>query len=304
MRKLLYINCLAIMLLAFGCEKMPLEAPDFEVSLQPGTYKVGDSVRFILSGNADLVAFYSGRPNNNYDLITPKVLPNKINLSFDSRTDNAGQTDQLQILTSTNFSGTNTLDALKAATWQNINNKFTFPGVGIAFAPSGVADITSQIKNGSPFYIAVKYAVKPVGEAGAWAKWELNNFNFKSVNEQEEKTPLDLNQSTSWTAVLSSNYETSRVSLGTNGLVLQGNATNTSEAHEAWVVSKVTYPYTSTTYKPDTAIAIKSVPQPALTRYATAYTAPGTYQAVFVAKNIKKDKEKTVVKKISVTIQP
>ncbi len=300
----IYFTVLAIAMCSFGCEKVGVDEVDFDVDLQSGTYKVGDSVRFNLSGNPDHISFYSGKAGNNYDAITTQILENKVNLSFDSRMSNAGQSNQLQVLTSTNFSGTANLEALKTATWEDITAKFTLSGVASTFSPSGNVDITSMIKNHQPFYIAIKYSVKPFAEAGAWAKWEVNNFSYKVVNTKEEKTPLDLNLQTSWTAVLSSNYETFRVSIGTAGMVFQGNVTNIAEAQEAWLVTKVTYPYTSTSYAPDRAVAIKIVPQPARTKYATAYDSPGTYQVAFVAKNIKGDKVKEVIKRLTVKIEP
>ncbi len=300
----IYITGLLAAIFFFGCEKIGVDEVDFDVDLQQGTYKVGDSVRFNLSGNADIITFYSGKNGNNYDAIAKKVLDNKVILSFDSRMGNAGQPNQLQMLTSTNFSGTNSLDALNAATWQDITNKFSLSDASTMFSPSGNVDITSVIKNHQPFYIAIKYVVKPVAEAGVWTKWELNNFAFRVVNEREEKTPLDLNLPTSWTAVLSANYETFRVANDANGLVFQGNLTNVAETHEAWLVSKVTYPYTTTNYAPDYGVAIKNVPQPPRLGYATAYDTPGTYQVVFVAKNIKGDKTKEIIKKLTVNIEP
>ncbi|GAB1464426.1 DUF5017 domain-containing protein [Pedobacter sp.] len=299
-----YITGLALAICFLGCEKMEVSDVDFDVILQTGTYKAGDSVRFSLSGNPDHISFYSGKPGNNYDAIATQVLDNKVTFSFDSRMSNAGQANQLQVLTSTNFSGTNNIDAVKAANWEDLTSKFTLPGVSTTFSPSGSADITSTIKNHQPFYIAIKYTVKPFAESGAWAKWELNNFLYKITNSKEEKTPLDLNLQTSWAAVLSANYETFRVSIGTAGIVFQGNATNVAENHEAWFVSKVTYPYTSTSYAPDKAVAIKIVPQPARTSYAAAYDTPGSYQVVFVAKNVKGNQEKELVKRLTVKIEP
>lgn len=288
----------------FGCEKVGVDEVDFDVDLQQGTYKVGDSVRFNLSGNADIITFYSGKTGNNYDAITTQVLSNKITLSFDSRMSNAGQVNQLQVLASTNYSGVNNMDALNAATWQDITNKFSLSDISTTFSPSGNADITAIVKNNDPFYIAVKYEVKPIAEAGDWTKWELNNFSFKVQNEREEKTPLNLNLAASWTTTLSSNYETERVINNASGLTFQGNLINTAEAHEAWLVTKVVYPYTTTNYKPDYGVAIKNIPQPARVTYATAYTEAGTYQVVFAAKNVKGDKSKEILKKLTVKIEP
>lgn len=299
-----YIAGLLVAIFFFGCEKTSVEEVDFDAALQQGTYKVGDSVRFDLSGNADIITFYSGKAGNNHDAIATQVLANKVIFSFDSRMNNAGQADQLKILTSTNYSGANSVDALHAASWQDITNKFTLSGVSTAFSPSGNVDITSMVKNNQPFYIAVKYEVKPLVEAGPWSKWELNNFAFRIVNEREEKTALDLNLSTSWVALLSANYETFRVTNDASGLVFQGNVTNLAEGHEAWLVSKVTYPAIATNYAPDYGVAIKNIPQPPRVNYATAYDTPGTYQVVFVAKNIKGDKIKEVIKKLTVKIEP
>ncbi len=55
---------------------------------------------------------------------------------------------------------------------------------------------------------------------------------------------------------------------------------------------------------PDRPVGIRGIRNPKMTEYTYTFAKPGTYQVAFVATNATKDEQKTVVRKLSVTIAP
>ncbi len=55
---------------------------------------------------------------------------------------------------------------------------------------------------------------------------------------------------------------------------------------------------------PDRPVGIRGIRNPKITEYAYTFAKPGTYQVTFVGTNATKDEQKTVVRKLSVTIAP
>ncbi len=55
--------------MAVACEKeLTPEPVSFNVTATDHDYQVGDTITFLISGNPDMITFYSGEPGANYDL--------------------------------------------------------------------------------------------------------------------------------------------------------------------------------------------------------------------------------------------
>ena len=68
MRILSFITILAVSAMLMSCEKdLTPEPLSFNVTTASSTYHAGDTVRFIFSGNPDIITFYSGEPGTNYE---------------------------------------------------------------------------------------------------------------------------------------------------------------------------------------------------------------------------------------------
>jgi hypothetical protein len=68
MRILSFITILAVPAILVSCKKdLRPEPLSFNVTTANSTYHTGDTVRFIFSGNPDVITFYSGEPGKNYE---------------------------------------------------------------------------------------------------------------------------------------------------------------------------------------------------------------------------------------------
>src|SRR5690242_9205360 len=101
MKHRIYLGLIALIALA-GCKKLSVDAPEFDVSIEKTTYKVGEEVNFRFSGNPDLISVYRGIAGENYDFrnrITAEGLPQ---LNFTTLVQNTGETNTLRLMGSTN----------------------------------------------------------------------------------------------------------------------------------------------------------------------------------------------------------
>src|SRR5690606_8241489 len=114
-------------LLASSCDD-PLDVTlpqDFEVTTEKTTYRVGEEIEFKFDGNPNIITFYSGEVGNDYQFREGRVTPpGEVTLSFENRVIYGVQPDQFSILVSTDFSGQRNIDAIKAANWTNITDRF------------------------------------------------------------------------------------------------------------------------------------------------------------------------------------
>lgn len=181
-------SLLAGALLLFSCDKIEdTQAPDFEVSTESLTYKVGQPVNFKLNGQADMVWFYSGQAGNDYAFKDGRVVDTKgegATLSFSTSLQGTGtQKNEFQVLASADFNGDySSLASVKAATWTDITSRFTLsPGTNTAFTAATVKDISDLLVPGKPIYIAYRYVTKPQKDNGLSRQWLVEAFTVKST---------------------------------------------------------------------------------------------------------------------------
>lgn len=288
----------------YGCTKYEVSEPDFSVSLVEADYHVGDSVRFRLTGNADIITFYSGVAGNNYDSIVPQVLSNNILLSFKAGLTNSQQQNQLSVLVSLDYSGKADSTNIYKATWIDITNRFNLPTEEGALVDAGMADVVDLITDNQPFYVAYRYTTNSQTENGPWTQWEITDVLLKSVNSKEKKSMLTEAGVAEWKLWLSPNYEASQVSFSNSAVTFKGNDTNITDTTAAWVITGRVFPYKTTSYAPDYGKNIKAVHHEPLRNYATSYDKPGVYTVAFVGQNIQGSENKTKIEKLQVTVNP
>lgn len=178
-----------------SCEKeLPVkEAPDFEVTTDATTYKVGQEVLFKFSGDADLISFYSGQVYNDYGYRNGRVLESTTggaNLSFTSSVQSGTQANQLTVLASNDFNGNySSLASVKAATWVDITSRFKL-GTSATFLASTVQDISDLIVAGKPIYIAFKYVTKPQAVNGLAQTWMIQALSLTSTTLLNNANPV------------------------------------------------------------------------------------------------------------------
>lgn len=167
---------------------------DFAVQINGSqVYKVGDTVRFKITGNADLIDFYSGTFGNAYEYVEEdRFYDITANFSFQTGKSPDNQTeanwDCAKLMYSTDFNGErtgpNAYASAKAATWLPVPHSFLIKGQpeGIAeYQDSGTGDITDIFEEGGPVYLAWHCTTQA----------ESNRVTFRVLNSIMEGVVID-----------------------------------------------------------------------------------------------------------------
>lgn len=324
MKHINFIILSIVVLFLVSCEKSSTEDVNFSVSTTDTTFRVSDSVRFVITGNPDVISFYSGEPGNNYDF---KNRTSKeggtLNFSFQTRVDNvdgftALAAGALKVLVSTNFKGTysTSSDPLVAgsadsamtnsATWTDISSRFFIPATGATstFYNSNEAEISDLVTSSSdPINIAFKYSAPTTGALGANGI-TIGSLSMYSTFPDGSTTNFNLVPAASggisaiWKPVRAANVANSWTFSSTQ---LKYISSLTTAFSEDWAVSNSFFPKTAI---PDKARTLKNIANNPLTNYAYKFSTPGRYKLVFVGSNNRVNEQKEVIKEITLTIKP
>ena len=332
MVKTYHLVILLSLLVSFGfvsCTKNKVSDVDFSVSTAAATFKLSDTVVFNLSGNPDVIAFYSGDSTNDYELRNQTSKAGGVlKMSFQFRAANdsgfaALNSGALKILVSTSFPGTyyaitnvvptaaDTLmagsadSALANATkWTDITNRFGLPTSGTAntFYNTSVADLSDIITSASsPFNIAIKYAADTthsLGTNGITIGGLLLSSSFPDGTVTNFNLVPGGAVSKTWKIIKAANAINS---WATSSTQLKFTSKYTTKYSEDWVISNAFYPNVAA---PDIAIPIKNISQAPLTKYAYQFKKLGAHKVVFVASNNRDYGQSQVVREINLNIVP
>ncbi|NGM61343.1 DUF5017 domain-containing protein [Sphingobacterium sp. SGG-5] len=300
-------------------------ALEFDVEV---TEIVKDTVRFQLSGNPDLIDFYSGTFGNAYDYIDKdRFYDIMANLSFRSgkSPDNGSPEnyDCAELLYSTDFNGErediNAYASVKAATWIPITDRFELPqgkpeGIAV-YKESGVKDVSDIFAEGKPVYLAwhcttqaessrvqfrvIESSIQGVVIDNSSLSTELYKqaeMDFKWVEnqasaEQPASRPTVSTTQVNWNGIF--NNKTSN--------------TNSSQQHprlgqfkEGYAISKaLELPRFNAGKDKPTLLTPKNDGN--WGEYEFIYDKPGVYEVVFVASNVR-DGGEPIMKTFTVTI--
>ena len=319
-----YIILFVLIIFLFSCRKNNTEEADFTVSTSDTTFRVSDSVRFVFTGNPDVISFYSGEPGSNYDF---KNRTSKeggtFNFSFQTRVENvdgftALASGALKVLASTNFKGTysTSVDPLIAAsadsaminsaTWTDITSRFFLPSTGVinTFYNSNEADLSNLVTSSTdPLNIAFKYAAPVTPALGA------NGITIGSLllySSYPDGTTTNFNVvpaavggiSPIWRIIKAANVANAWAPSSTQ---LKYTSTLTTAFSEDWAVSAPFFPKTAI---PDKARTLKNISNNPLVNFAYKFSTPGRYKLVFVGSNNRVNEQKQAIKQIILTIKP
>lgn len=323
-----YYNLLAGLLLFASCESgLPeVATPNFNVSTQSATYKAGQLVTFNITGDADIVSFYSGEPLKEYAFKNGRIVDATgagARVSFTSVVTGGTQgtlsttvPPQLSVMASTDFSGNYSMTGIQSATWTDITSRFVYSTSATVFAPSTSVDISDLIVAGKPIYIAFKYLTLPQATNGTARNWQIESFvvtSKKDIGTPDMPTnPTITNLAGAGFRIVDQNpvsaparsvITATRVSLLGN-LYDAVNDPGNDPQSENWAISRAIN--TSTIdLGMDKAVGIRDqVQAAALTTHTYTYAKPGIYKATFVASNLTREDRKDIVKEITITITP
>src|SRR5690606_1493110 len=237
----------SIITVSWSCSmEMHVPEPSFEIEgydIEQTVDTLGNAVyqvSFQLSGDPDIVSFYSGQIGNDYQYKDGRLVDfDALNLSFSTNVQFGNQADQFSVKVSSDFDGNYTLQHVTEADWTDITEDFML-GKDASFVQSGIKDIKAYKKESTPLYIAFKYTYRPKTEAGTANIWRVNNFQLSGTTAIGNISIAD-QKSGAWTFVDNFIDVPGRATIGGNGNIMLANGNNgasTEIAAEAWCVSK------------------------------------------------------------------
>jgi hypothetical protein len=303
------IIIIATVMLFSACSKDIPVTPGidkFNVTPNALTYKLGDTTKFTLSGNPDMISFYSGELYKQYEYKEGRdIALGKAALSFSTAYPPlaAGsplpQNNPLSVMLSTDFNGNyNSYENVEKANWTDITNKFTY-GTVATYVASKSYDVTSHIVPGKPLYLAFKYTTKPIAANGPARSWYVNNIAMVSNSIYESHLLGDLISSEfklveklPAIAPSISTYTTTRITL--SGYKYEGPS-DPDPGTETWAISKA-FNMEILDKGPDRPFIIKGNEDAKVTNFSHVYTEEGTYKVYFIGTNANVDgSEKKII---------
>lgn len=286
---ILLIFCAAFV----GCDKYQLDDPEFEVSVEKQTYKVGETVKFNFVGKPDNITFFSGEIGKTYEFRDRTSLSGKAELQFTSFRQN-NKPNTLKFLYSTDFVGVVDSVNINKATWVDITSRVTLSS-GLDNTPSGLVDVTDLQALNKPVYFAFRFT--DVTSTTAQATWTLRDFVVRNTVNNRAFEILNLADA-GWGRFSMIN-KTNIWTVSATGLRFTGGAANTPN-NDAWVIAR---PANLSFVTKDVGEGIKDV-NLKLTSYNHIYNTPGTYKVTFLAQNANIEGSKMITKELTLTITP
>lgn len=293
-----------------ACNKKEVTELSFSVKTEKNSYKVGDTVRFLISGNPEQLIFYSGLEGSRY-IYKDRTVAESDNITVEFATNRRYGSDVQQprsfrVFASQKFNGQYTeANINESADWTDITTAFTLSGLQSndnTYVSSGVVNLLSlsslglTLDKSKPVYFAFKYN----GVTGSTQpRWWVNKFDIKmTTTDGQLLTVADIGTA-GWTSV---RFGTSSVSwlFGTDRILkFAGGAANIS-SNQVWAVSNA---LNVTKVKPDRGLALKNM-STRLDEYTFIYNRAGTYTVTFVGSNVNIYGESKTVKELELTINP
>lgn len=307
----------ACLLLLAGCRKSfeEVEKVTFDVSIPSQTFKVGEPVRFDFSGNPDFISFYSGERGNDYAYKDKdRIVETEMTFSFTSTTTSgtSGYPNpaRVPVCYSTDFSGEYTEEAVRAATWIDITDRFDMPtNTGVTDMMSGDVNISELYPDDqTPLYFSYHYLVEAYDAAAAGGKgngrtqWSFKQTKFNGIAGESSTVLYDL-QSAGWKIVCAASYEgaTSMPDINSSRILLRSEFQPAID-RECWAVSGPIAKMDYINDGPDKGVGIKAMAEATLHSYQHTYTEPGEYTVVFVAANASVYGRKETVRSVKIEI--
>lgn len=284
----------------------------FDVKLkETNTFKAGDTVKFVLEGNANMVSFYSGTAGNDYSYRDKERFYDVLaSLSFESNKTpaNSNNLDCAELLYTTEFNGVYTYDNVKSVSWQPLTGRFQLQNElqanATTFLASGSADITEIFKAGKPVYFA--WLSKT---AAGTNRTQFRVQNFKLDGTVAENSSLSgqlysqMQFGFQWVLNNAAAAQASNLPTVTSTLLTWSGIFNnlTGPYKEGYAVSGPIQLPKFNAGKDMPAVILPKGNQNAM-EHKYIYKTPGVYEVVFIASNISSNKQPEITKTINITI--
>jgi hypothetical protein len=184
-----------IVALLSACENNDeILAPDFNVTTEKTTFKVGDTVQFNFTGKAAMLTFYSGELGTNYATKDRFTAEGVVKLAFSSSMQQgpippAASEDAISLMISTDLAGYDA-ESINKATWTDITARNTkWPtSLTTGFTASSAIDI-SDFSTDNKVNIAFKFVGKP-NPTFAQRKWQIRDLTVNNTLADGTFTPI------------------------------------------------------------------------------------------------------------------
>lgn len=301
-------------------KKMTADEPAFNVSIDPikvtqlaDTFniKLGDTARFVFSGDAGNVVFYSGETGKRYEFRNRAAKLGAVNLSFSSKLELGTQTNTLQVLATTKLAGLDSATVVNAS-WTDITGRLPL-ATNATVLPTGNIALNDLISSeNDSLFIAFKYNGTTGSLQPTWTitGYAVNNLQppINGVNDVTYSVGAIGTDASQWKSYgnVWSPANAKWVATG-SALTIAGGAA-TAPTNTAWLVSKPLYIGRLNPDIPTATIKTVNGVLPILTDlrpgYTYKYAASGLYKASWVYYNNTAKEEERRVKEFWVRVTP
>ena len=312
MKKIYVLMFFAFIALSACDKEKNMVAPNFEVTTTKSTYKVGETVVFNLSGNPDIISFYSGEVSSDYNFKgKDRVFDATTALSFQLAKYAGNNPNCAALKYSTDFNGTYDIASIRKATWTDISDRFYISSIESdvpVFKYSGEKDISDIFPDTStPVYLAWFFTTNQNSNR---TRVQMQNFQIRGLVAADD----DLSnvkygfvdcafKMVQGEGFLTQSSATQYPRVTSTYVYWDGVYANTS-FKEGWAITAPLYSAGKLNVGPAVPLGIKAVSDPQLTTYSYIFKEPGTYKVVFVAANSNIYDRKEVVREMEIVIAP
>jgi len=307
MKNKLIISILFFAVVFTACEKDDL-MPELSATINPAhvvntiqdtlvVYK-GQEIEFVLSGDSDLLTFFSGEGGHVYANRNRIVAPGTPKMDFFYTPNRVTIDHKVEVFASADFKGVYDSISIKNAKWDDL----TPPDLK-AYLNNSTSKAISTISlanysGGKPVFIAFRLVINSAARFSnpTFSNLLIRNYQDDgSVSAVVDGFPaagmayVTLSENKKWKATGSGNssWKLSSSSVTVNTAAFDPPAVNPiynsadGRLHEMWAISKVLYLDKT---MPDSGVTIKNI-QIAISNYKYTYTKAGIYNVTFVAAN-------------------
>ena len=280
----------------------------------PTAAKVGERISFSLSGDADIIVFYSGEQGHVYKESdsNDNALPT-MSLAFESemttQSGSAPNPTMIPLKVSYDFSGEYTKQKMEEATWTDVSDLFKWPLSPSSPVQSGNVDMLQFFPDKhTPIYLRFDYSVKAynaVSQPNSSAAWYVRNLSITGGTGEEVRELYSM-LACEWSVVPIDNYNlnTSPPLMPTeanNRLWLRAQTRPDVDISYAVVSAPISHVSKIVVGK-DSGLTIKTSSEPRLASYSYTFGEPGEYEVAFKGINANAVERQEVVKKLTIKV--
>jgi hypothetical protein len=304
------VTMLLLLTLGFqSCENLEeVKDPNFDVAFSQ-TAKVGEPVTFTVNNSPNFLNFYSGENGSKYKFKDRVKAEGEFFLQFETarhyQNGSSGSDNAWGLLVSTDYTGSGSIEDVKAATWTDISDDFVF-ATARTYSPttnSGKVNIT-ELASDKPTYFAIKVlADGKTSEGNRQGTFRFYSFDTSLVlaDTGASLVVTNLNAPGFKPVNVQGTHPTSDTQdiWRDRGAFYELSGGQAEYTNEDWLITNPVN--LSGSVSPDKGTALKTYTDK-LKTFDYTFTKAGTYQIAFVGNNQTIYGQKDNVKEYTITV--